>query len=227
MDYMYTAFHQASIDGTPVLHPLWNKYPKDPNTFGIDLQFFYGDSILVSPVTEENATSVVAYFPNDIFYDFNTLEPLQGKGSNVTLENLNLTQIPVHIKGGTVLPLRVESAMTTDELRKKSFELVVAPNANGEASGQLYFDDGESIKPDLSTFVQFSFKQQKLTVTGKIDIPLNFSCVKILGAKKKPSKVDVPTDISVDGHFDYDEPKEVLEITIGAPFTKEFELSFQ
>jgi alpha-glucosidase len=52
LDVLYTAFHQASTDGTPVLNPMWHFHPKDPNTFAIDLQFFFGASILASPVTD-------------------------------------------------------------------------------------------------------------------------------------------------------------------------------
>lgn len=47
MDYIYTALHQAHLDGSPVLNPLYFKYPLDVKTFAIDLQFFYGDSVLV------------------------------------------------------------------------------------------------------------------------------------------------------------------------------------
>src|ERR1700735_1383447 len=115
---MYTAFHQAHVDGSPVLHPLWFKYPKDEKTFDLEYQFFYGDSILVSPVTEDNATSVSIYLPQDIFYDFETLSPVYGTGSFITLSDVPFTKIPLHIKGGSVLPLRALSAMTTTALRK-------------------------------------------------------------------------------------------------------------
>jgi hypothetical protein len=38
-------------------------YLNDPNTFGINLQYFYGSGILAFPVTEESSTSVDVYFP--------------------------------------------------------------------------------------------------------------------------------------------------------------------
>jgi alpha-glucosidase (family GH31 glycosyl hydrolase) len=57
------------------------------------------------------------YLPKDIFYDFNTLAPVQGQGQNVSLTNVNFTTIPVHIRSGVILPLRIESAMTTAQLR--------------------------------------------------------------------------------------------------------------
>ncbi|KAG9092364.1 hypothetical protein FRC07_011682, partial [Ceratobasidium sp. 392] len=100
MDYIYTALQQAHKDGSPVLSSLWFKYPQDKNTYAVDLQFFYGDSVLVSPVTAENSTSVDVYLPKDVYYDFLTYEPVEGKGAKVTLTDVSYTSIPVHIKGG-------------------------------------------------------------------------------------------------------------------------------
>ena len=62
LDYFYTAFHCRHADSTPALNPLWFKYLNDTNTWSIDLQFLFGDSILVSPITQENVTHIEAYF---------------------------------------------------------------------------------------------------------------------------------------------------------------------
>lgn len=224
MDYIYTAFHQAHLDGTPVLNPLWFKYPQDSNTFPIDLQFFFGDSILVSPVADENSTSVTAYFPQDIFYDFLTLAPFEGQGANVTLVNIDLTSIPVHIKGGAVLPLRQQMAMTTKALRETDFELVVAPNTNGTATGQLYADDGVSIAPKTSTLVKFAFANNKLTVSGKFshDLAVKLARVRFLNVAKAPSSVSVNGKKIVSTAFAWNSTNQVLDVTFGTAFNKGF-----
>lgn len=111
----------------------------------MELQFFYGDCILVSPVTEEDSTSVKMYLPDDLFYDWETMEPIRGHGEWVELYNVAYDKIPLHIRGGCIVPLRTESANTTTELRKKGFELVVAPGLDGKARGSLYVDDGVSL----------------------------------------------------------------------------------
>src|ERR1700761_6008569 len=85
LDYIYTAFHTAHLDGTPVLNPLFFKWPSDANTFGIDLQFLFGDSVLVSPVTDENVTTVTIYLPEGRFYEFESFKAVEGTGANVTL----------------------------------------------------------------------------------------------------------------------------------------------
>ncbi|RXW23660.1 hypothetical protein EST38_g2212 [Candolleomyces aberdarensis] len=155
LDYIYTAFHAAHVDGTPLLSPLWYKYPKDTTTYPIDLQFFYGPSVLVSPVTDEGSTSVRYYLPQDTFYDFATLSTVSG-GQWITQNDVAYDQIPLHIKGGSVVPLRNQSAMTLAELRTKSFNLVVAPDSQGRAQGDLYLDDGERIDPPPSRTTQIS-----------------------------------------------------------------------
>jgi alpha-glucosidase len=224
---MYTAFHAASLDGTPVLQPLWFAYPQDKNTFGVDLQFLYGPSVLVSPVTEENATSVAAYLPKDIFYDWTTLAPVQGKGKAVTI-NANYTEIPVHIKGGAVLPVREKGAMTTTELRKIDFELIVAPGMDGKAAGSLYVDDGESIVQKKTSMVKFQYAKGVLKVDGKFDYPIGVDVarVKVLGVEKMPKNVKVKYS-GKDGKEQtakttWDKKNQVLIVPVGEKFDRGF-----
>lgn len=226
LDYIYTAFHRAHIDGTPVLNPLFFKYPKDGNTFGIDLQFLFGDSILVSPVTEENATSVEIYLPNDIFYDFETFQPIQGHGANITLQNVNLSSIPVHIRGGSILPLRVEGAMTTKELRTKDFEFVIAPGLDGTASGSLYMDDGVSITPQNSTEVTMEYTGKKFTVNGSFthDTGVSISSISVLGVKNPPSSLEINGSSETAEASQYDADNKVFKINVGVKFTGPLEI---
>ncbi|KAJ6160394.1 hypothetical protein N7470_003790 [Penicillium chermesinum] len=173
LDYLYTAFWRQTQTGEPFLQPLFYVYPHDANTFDNQLQFFYGDALLISPVHDKGQTSVTAYFPDDIFYDFYTHKPLRGHSANITLADIHLTDIPVHIRGGYVIPLRIEGkgstgpAQTTAELRRRNFELLVAPGLDGSATGELYLDDGESIVPNTTSLVTFQYKNGTLHIGGK------------------------------------------------------------
>ncbi|RDB19429.1 putative alpha/beta-glucosidase agdC [Hypsizygus marmoreus] len=228
LDYIYTAFHQAHLDGTPVLHPLWFKYPKDSATFPIDHQFFYGDSILVSPVTEDDSTSVTIYLPRDIFYDFTTLTPVRGSGTTVTLTDISFTDIPLHIKGGAVLPLRSQSAMTTTDVRKRDFDFVVAPGVDGTASGSLYIDDGESISPASSTSLKLNFKNGRLSVQGNFGFRtgVKTSQVRFLGVTKAPRVVQLNGKPVGKRSYTYDGTSQVLEVTVGLPLTSPFNVQY-
>lgn len=166
LDYIYTAFYRQSETGTPLVTALWFKYPTDANTFAIESQYFYGDSILVSPVTGDEATSVDIYLPNEIFYDFWTSVPITGQGSTTTLSDVPFTSIPLHFRGGSIVPLRVTGANTTTELRKKDFYLAVAPNSQSKATGSLYLDDGESLNQGAISDIEFSWDGETLASNG-------------------------------------------------------------
>jgi alpha-glucosidase len=207
-----------------VINPLWFAYPSDPKTFGIDLQFFFGQSVLVSPVTEENVTTVSAYLPRDLFYEWGTWKTVQGVGESVTLES-NFTSIPVHVKGGAVLPLRANSAMTTTELRKTDFELVVAPGLDGTATGSLYADDGESIKPATTTNVKFAYGHGVLSADGDFGYKLgvNVQRVRVLGVQKAPKSVKVKYGGKEEAvKATWEKSTGLLDVPIGKKFDRGF-----
>ena len=45
-----------SLDGTPLVSPMFFAYAENEVTSGLDLQYFYGPGFLVAPVTEGNLT---------------------------------------------------------------------------------------------------------------------------------------------------------------------------
>ncbi|KAF9885942.1 hypothetical protein FE257_012232 [Aspergillus nanangensis] len=188
LDYMYTAFHRQTKTGEPFLQPLFYLYPEDEKTFANQEQFFYGDAILVSPVTAQGKTSVDAYFPDDIFYDWYTGAPVRGNGEPKTLDNIDITHIPLHVRGGNIVPIRSSSAMTTTELRKKSFELIIAPGLDGTASGSLYLDDGNSLEQHATLEVEFEYRHGVLRVKGKFGRHSNVmvEAVTLLGQESQP-----------------------------------------
>lgn len=191
LDYLYTAFHRQTQTGEPFLQPLFYVYPTDTNTFGNELQFFYGDALLISPVHDEGQTSVDAYFPNDLFYDWYTGETIHGHGGNITLSNIDITSIPIHIRGGSIIPLRTKGAMTTTELRHRGFEILIAPNMDGYAAGELYLDDGESLHPDSTSMIEFEYREGQLHIRGEFGYQANVAIesVTLLGQKgAKPRK---------------------------------------
>jgi alpha-glucosidase len=200
LDYLYTGFYRQNQTGAPVLSPLFYKFPNDSKTFGVELQFFYGDHLLVSPVTEENATSVEIYLPNDLFYDFSTYLPVLGTGSKVKLEDVGFDQIPLHIRAGAIIPMRNESAMTTKALRRQHFHVLVAPDSRGIATGELYLDDGDSIEQKAVSVITFSWANNVLSVGGTFNYEISpgesiaVVRVTVLGAQSAPANGVVRLD---------------------------------
>lgn len=228
LDYIYTAFYRQTQTGHPILNPLFYLYPSDPNTPGIDLQFFYGDSILVSPVTEEDSTSVTIYLPDDLFYDYYTGSAVQGAGKEVVLNNIALTHIPLHIRGGSIIPERSEGAMTTTLLREKDFNLIIAPDANGNAKGSLYLDDGDTIEQKAITDISFEYSNGKLCTTGKFDYDagVGVNSVTILNYHGDSKKMRVSGGDNKDVDFKYDSETKKLTTQSRFPLSGPIELTF-
>lgn len=238
LDYIYTAFHKQTVDGSPVLNPLFFLYPNDTNTFSNELQFFYGDSLLVSPVTEENATSVSIYLPDDRFYTWGSWEVVEGQGASVNLTDVGFTEIPLHVRGGSILPVRSESGNTTTATRKFPFDIIIAPGRDGKASGSLYLDDGDSLVQEATSEIVFSYESGKLAITGDFGYtaePFKIAQVMLLGAegghvapsyqKSSNGKREAWTQVE-DAAWSEDVEKGVTAVQIGEQVDGEFEVSF-
>lgn len=52
---------------------VFNRFPKDAQTYGIDRQFLWGRSLLVTPVVDPGVDYVVGYFPQGVWYDYFTV----------------------------------------------------------------------------------------------------------------------------------------------------------
>lgn len=178
------------------------------------MQFFYGDGILVSPVTEDNSTSLSYYLPDDIFYEWGTGKPVRGKGEYVSAE-VDFADITVHYKGGIVYPQRIESANTTTALRTKGFNVVIAPGLDGKAEGSLYLDDGSSIVQEAVSEIDFSYEKGKFTMSGSFeyDAGVSIETITILGIKKKPSGLK---------DADYDSKNQKLVLHVDIPLTGKY-----
>lgn len=129
LTYMYTTFADSRLHGCPVARPLWFSYPADAAAQAVDEQWLLGDGVLVSPVLQENATSVDAYIPQGLWYDMwdysKTVDRRSG-GANATISNITMDgKTPLHVRGGTILPLQ-QSALLTETVRTSGLQLLVA-----------------------------------------------------------------------------------------------------
>ncbi|OWF38082.1 sucrase-isomaltase, intestinal-like [Mizuhopecten yessoensis] len=146
LPYLYTLFHHTHIRGNTVIRPLHHEFPTDSATYGIDRQFLWGPALLISPILEEGLTEVRVYLPHGTWYDFYTGATFEGK-QHITVEVNQDSKIPLHTRGGYVIPMQAP-ANTTVYSRKNAFSITVALASDGKrtsAEGDIYFDDGESI----------------------------------------------------------------------------------
>jgi hypothetical protein len=98
----------------------------------------YGPAFMVSPVTAKGITSRSVYLPAGKWYDFWTGAVVNG-GASVTAD-APLSQIPLHIRAGAIVPMGPEIQYATE--RSDTIELRVYAGANG--SFTIYEDEGDN-----------------------------------------------------------------------------------
>lgn len=221
LDYIYTALYKQTQDGTPLINPIWYLHPHDSNTFGLELQYYYGPGLLVSPVTEENATTVAVYLPDTIYYDAWTYAPVRGVGSTVEISDVGITDIPLHFLGGVIYPLRSESALTTTTLRTKDFDILVAIDLDGQASGDLYLDDGESLVQSATTLVSFKYSDEVFAIKGHYGYSTQskIASITFLGLKRPPKGYSINGKVERHGYVKVNETSKAVVVSIGHALT--------
>ena len=92
---------------------------------------------------------VNAYFPPGLWYDLKFHSQHQSTvGQRVKLD-CPLNDIKLYVRSGHVLVTQ-QPKVTTEETRKGNFELLVALDSYGTASGSMYWDSGDG----LNTFTK-------------------------------------------------------------------------
>lgn len=168
LPYFYTAFEESNRLGTGVWRSLFFENPEHEELSENDVQVLVGSDVLLSPVVDENATKVEAQFPPGIWYDWYTHKVTSKNDKKVKTVTIDapLTHIPVHIRGGAILPTKT-AKYTVDETYATDYNLVVALDKNGQATGRLYIDDGESLNVHSKSDITFEYKHGKLTAKGE------------------------------------------------------------
>lgn len=165
----YTAFHEASVAGSPIVRPQFYVHPSDESGFAIDDQFYVGGTGLLSkPVVIEGAESVEIYLPaGETYFDYFDYSIYKGFSKTVTVA-APLNKIPLLMRGGHIISRRDRPRRSSGLMRWDPFTLVVVIGDRGRAEGTLYLDDGESFEYNEGAYIRrkFTFSSSKLKSTS-------------------------------------------------------------
>lgn len=164
----YTAFYEASVSGQPVLVPTYYEAPDNEVAYGIDDQFYVGNSgLLVKPVTHKDTSMVKIFVPDDeIYYDYNS--GLQTGSGSVWVEyEAMLDTIPILMKGGHIHARKDRNRRSTELMKFDPYTLVIAVDQYKTAQGSLYVDDGKSFAYRDGDYLYQNFSFDKNTLKAE------------------------------------------------------------
>ena len=169
MPYLYTAMKNNE---TPVLKSMGYFANKQNlgNCFNdkFESQFILGNSILVCPV-RSTIKSTEVYFPQikdstEKWYSIHS--DIQYNAGTTAFVNAAMSQLPVFVKSGSVIPEIIPTNIENTQSKSDTLLLHIYVNQNGHYSGQLYNDDGISLKNETSTdFYEYQIIGSKTNVT--------------------------------------------------------------
>jgi alpha 1,3-glucosidase len=203
LPYLYTLFYKTSLDGSPVMRPLWFDYPHELDTYTVENQHLLGSDLLVVPVLQDQGRSVEAHVPQgsgNSWVDVSTgLEYGPGKHTiNAPLEKIVVLQ-----RGGSIVPRKYRVRRSSAMMVNDPYTLTVALDKKGGAEGELYLDDGDSYNHKVGLYAvrRFSWskssdgKSSTLTLIpegdGRLVSHVEIERVVVFGVDSKPTEVSV------------------------------------
>jgi hypothetical protein len=199
--YTYTLAQQANATGVPITRPLYLDYPTQNAAYTNPQEYLYGDNVLVAPITTPNDAngngSVTAWIPPGTWTDYFTGKSYTGP-STATITD-PLSEMPVLIKGGGILPTRTDYVDNQQQSPLTRVTLNVAQGADGTFS--LYQDAGEGTgyRAGQATNTPISWQDSTRTLTVGATTGTYPGAVTARAYTLRLSDAGAPTSVAVDG----------------------------
>ena len=162
LPYIYDLYYISHKEGLPIFRPMIMEYEKDMNLLNMREQFMLGENMLVAPVLYEGERSKTVYLPRGIWFNYFTMEKLQGgKWYKLPCE---LDEILVFVKEGAIIPTYNKKFRNVKERPKNILLKVFGENAKGFH----YNDDGHTMEYLEGKYTYMDIK----VVDGKEELKL-------------------------------------------------------
>ncbi|MDE6950661.1 MAG: glycoside hydrolase family 31 protein [Lachnospiraceae bacterium] len=170
--YLYTMNYRCWHEGRTLVEPLYYGYPENPEAYNCKNGFFFGDSLLVFPVTtpvcrETHLAETAGFLSEGVYTDiFNGIVYESTGGRKINFYR-DMTSIPVLASAGAILPLTDEIFGKGAAENPASLRIRIFPGDDG--SFTLYEDDNESCGYEqgvcVKTLMEFDWKgEQKFVI---------------------------------------------------------------
>ncbi|MEL9939530.1 MAG: glycoside hydrolase family 31 protein [Ignisphaera sp.] len=166
LPYIYTLAWMVYEHDYTIMRPLVMDFRNDKTAAIIDDQYMFGPFIMVSPITLPSTFERDVYLPHGMWYDFWTGDRVLG-GRWIRVE-APLDRIPLHVRGGAILPLAPATIEKADDYGSE-IELRIYRGRDGEF--MIYLDDGETYDYEKGFYavipIRWVEKENKIIIDEK------------------------------------------------------------
>ncbi len=140
--YNYSEALRANATGHPIATPLVFDYPTDPAVGDLWEQYLYGPWFLVAPLWQDGARAQSVYLPAGAWTSYWNESEYDVGPVTLAAVGAPLTQIPLYIKLGAIIPLEVVNAVTGHGTAAASDKLTLDIFPHHASSYELREDAG-------------------------------------------------------------------------------------
>ncbi|WP_411167613.1 glycoside hydrolase family 31 protein [Clostridium sp. MB05] len=182
LPYLYDLMWKCENTGAPIIRPLLFNYQNDKNTYEINDEFLYGDSILVAPIVEQGMRQKLVYLPKgNKWIDFWTGE--EHNGGKYIIKDAPLDTCPIFIKEASIIPMAIEQNYIGEKENNELILNIYLDNDIEEFKYTHHLDDGESFN-----YKEGIYNEYEIVVSNREEVNITFT-TKRNNYSKKYSKV--------------------------------------
>ena len=225
LPYVLDQARLSSETGLPLMKVMGLVYPKDAKCRQYASQYFFGEDLLVAPVTQEGIEDLPVYLPEGSWRDFWTGEILNGPVEFTV--NVPVDRIPVYQRQGSILPLNLNH---TGELctpvgnvcnQVDVLTLIAWPRVNS-TSKKIVLADSKSVSLEVT---KKSAQSETICCVEASEIDLRLMIVAdepkvvLVDGVVLPKRVDL-TGTPASSGWTWDEKLKVVKISLAARSTQ-------
>ena len=139
LPYTYSLAAEAHQNGLPIIRPLVFDFADDEKALDETHSYMFGPAIHVAPVLQADVARWSVYLPERKGGWFDAWSGEVRAGGRHHDVDAPLTQLPLHLPAGAIVPLGPVIQSTAD-INREALDLFVCPGQDGSFS--LYEDDG-------------------------------------------------------------------------------------
>lgn len=155
LPYIYSWAAKVSFEGSTFMRPLIFDFPQDTRALEQRIEYMFGDSFLVCPITEGGIRITECYLPENKagWYDFR--DGRHYSGGRYIRTSVDMNAIPVFVRAGSIVPMG-EDVQYAAESMGGTLDIHVYPG--DDASFTLYEDAGDDYAYENGESSTITFK---------------------------------------------------------------------